>query len=421
MKKYYSRIIEETIQRKLKSSGAVLVIGPKFCGKTTTCKMFSKSSIHLITDDVIEIASADLKTVLVGEKPRLIDEWQNVPEIWDYVRKQVDEDNEFGEFILTGSATPVKSNKIHHSGSGRIVPIKMRTLSLYETKESNGLVSIKTLFDDSNFNIFDLNENYSLADTAFYMCRGGWPMSINDDRETSLDVTSNYFAGLFNFTNSENVNYKNKKPEVLKMILKSFARNISTQASYQTILSDVIESNSRKMDIKTFDSYLDLAKDLFLIEDMEAWSLNIRSKVSIRTTPTRHFVDTSLACQVLNISPSDLLNDVNTFGLFFEDFAVKELRIYADSLQGELKHYRDSSGLECDCIIHLKDGRWGAIEIKLGSEKGIEEGAKNINKLCQSIDEKFRQPSFKMILTAVGKAYKRKDGIYVIPINMLKN
>lgn len=418
---YYNRLIESIIKKKIKSSGAVLVQGPKFCGKTTTSKLFCKSIIQLIDNDIIEIVSADPKIALNGDKPRLIDEWQNVPELWNYVRNQVDLDNTFGEYILTGSSTPIDSNKIYHSGAGRITPIKMSTLTLFESKESKGLVSLKELFDNSNLEIFDLNDEYSLANTAFYICRGGWPLSINNNKEISLEVTRNYYEGLFNFINSENKKYKRKKPLMLKMLLKSYARNISTEAPSQTILEDIKALNSRVMDIKTFDSYLEIAKELFIIEDIEAWTPNIRSKAAIRTTATRHFVDTSIACCALNISPSDLLNDSKTFGFFFEDFAVHELKVYTDYLGGEIRHYRDSSGLECDVVVHLKDGRWGAIEIKLGSEKGIDDGVKSLNDLEKNIDSSYTKPSFKMILTANGRAYKRTDNIYVIPINLLRH
>ena len=420
MKEYYNRFIEAKIQRKLKSSGAVLVEGPKYCGKTTTCKRFSKSAIHLIDDDLIGIVSADPKSSLIGEYPRLIDEWQNVPELWNYIRKKIDDDSDFGEYILTGSATPVNNSQIHHSGAGRISIIKMKPMSLYESKDSKGLVSLKELFDNRNYNVFALNEDYNLTDTAFLLCRGGWPSSINNDKQVSLDVTKNYYDGLFNFKNSENKNYKNKKPEVLRMVLKSYARNISTEASYQSILKDVTALNSRTMDSKTFDSYVDIAKELFIIEDMEAFCPNLRSKAAIRTTPTKHFVDTSIAALALEISPADLMKDAKTFGFFFEDFAVRDLRIYADTLDGVVKHYRDSNNLECDAVIHLPDGRWAAIEIKLGSKEGIEEGATKLKKFEEDLDD-FSKPSFKMILVACGRAYKREDGIYVVPINLLKN
>ncbi len=421
MKTYFPRLIESKIARKLQSSGAILVTGPKFCGKTTTCKLFQKSMIQLIDNDMIEIVSIDPRNALIGEYPRLIDEWQNVPELWNYIRKKIDDDGEFGEFILTGSTTTPDEKKIHHSGSGRITTIVMRPMSLFESKDSKGVVSLKNLFDQENAPIFDTNDDYSLSKTAFYICRGGWPRSIGLEESISLDVTKNYFDGLFNFKNSENKKYRNKKPIILKMVLKSYARNISTEAPYQTILKDVMDANKRSMDTKTFDSYIDILEELFIIEDMEAWTPNLRSKAAIRTTPTRHFVDPSIACMALNISPNDLMNDPHTFGLFFEDLAVRDLRIYAEALNGVVRHYRDSRGLECDAVIHLDDGRWAAIEIKLGSEKGILEGIKHLNELENSLDEKVKKPSFKMILVATGRAYRREDGIYVVPINLLKD
>lgn len=417
--KYYTRLVEKKIQQKLNSSGAILINGPKFCGKTTTSKLFAKSSIQLIDNDIIEIVNADPKNALRGDKPRLIDEWQSVPKLWDYIRKTVDDNGEFGEYILTGSSTPYEKSKIHHSGSGRITTITMKPMSLFESKESKGSISLQELFDNPSLDIFDLNDDISLNDIAFYIMRGGWPLSIQDDRNIALDVTKNYYDGLFNFQNSENINYKSKKPQILRMLLRSYARNISSSASYQTILEEITSSNKRNMDIKTFNSYLEIAEELFIIEDLEAWTTNLRSKTAIRTAPTRHFVDPSIACLALEISATDLLKNSNTFGLFFEDFAIRDLRIYMDYLNGSVKHYRDSRGLECDAILHLSDSRWAACEIKLGSEKGIEEGAKSLNKLESDLKED--KPTFKMILTACSKAYKRNDGIYVIPINLLKN
>ena len=420
-KYYYSRLIEEKINRTLKSSGAILITGPKFCGKSTTCKRFAKSIIELNDDNLIEIVNADNSVALNGELPRMIDEWQTVPNLWNKVKSRVDSLGVFGQYILTGSATPADNSKIHHSGSGRITPIIMRPMSLFESKDSIGKYSIKEMFDEKDIFVFDSNENHSLIDTAFYICRGGWPLSIQKDRRIALDVTRNYYEGLFNFKNSENKKYRNKNPEIVKMLLKSYARNISSEASYQTIMKDVMQSNSRNMNIKTFDAYLDILHELFLVDDLLAWCPNIRSKSNIRTTPTRHFVDPSLACLSLNISPEDLLIDANTFGLFFEDLAVRDLKIYSESIDGEIRHYRDSSGLECDAVIHLRDGRWAPIEIKLGSQEAIELAAKNLIKLINNIDEKYSKPSFAMILTATGKAYRRNDGIYVIPINLLRN
>ena len=381
---YYERLIETRIERKLKSSGAVLVAGPKFCGKTTTCMLYQNSYIKLNTKQSIAMARLNPKGVLIGEKPRLIDEWQKAPDIWNHIKDDLDFDYQFGKYILTGSSTPADKTDVHHSGAGRIAPLSMRPMTLWESKESNGKVSLASLFEGGTDYPLDMNAEFTLEDVAFLLCRGGWPIAVQAPRDIALEITKNYYAGLFIFEDSENERFRNKKPEVLRMILRSYARNISTEAAVSTIVSDIRQSNERSMDTKTYDDYMEALKDLYIIEDMEAWNPNIRSKTSIRSTPTRHFVDTSIACRSLGVNPLDLMNDLESFGLFFEDFAVRDLRVYADSLGGEVKHYRDNSGLECDAVVHLEDGRWGGIEIKLGGE------------------------------------YKREDGVCVAPITMLK-
>ena len=418
MDNYRKRYIESQIERLLKSSSAVLVAGPKFCGKTTTCLRMAKSNIRLATRRNIELARMEPHNALLGEQPRLIDEWQTVPELWDEIRAWADEKPGFGQFILTGSSTPADKSKIHHSGAGRIVTLPMRPMSLFESGDSTGTVSLAELFSSESPNVYDTNERHSLKDMAFYTCRGGWPLSILDDRDVALDVTANYYNGLFNFDTSENEKFRNKKPEVLRMILRSYARNISTEAAYKTIIQDIIESNNRTMDTKTFDDYWDALKDLFIICDIDAWNPNLRSKAVVRTTPTRHFVDTSIACQALNISPDDLMVDLKSFGFFFEDLAVRDLNIYASLLGGTVKHYRDSRGLECDAVVHTPKGKWGAIEIKLGGDKLIEEGAANLNKLKDDVDDP--NMAFMAIITATGPAYRRLDGIYVTPLNCLR-
>ncbi len=422
IKKYYPRLIEKKIEKKLKSSGAILITGPKFCGKTTTCMLFQKSFIKLNTKQIIEIAKLNPKGVLLGDNPRLIDEWQTVPDIWNQVKDSLDFEYEFGKYILTGSSTPVDKTEINHSGAGRITPLKMRTLSLYESEESKGLVSLLELFNDPNMNFFDLNNDYQLSDTVYLLCRGGWPTSIQEDKDLGLEITHNYYDSLFVFENNANEKFRNKKPEIFKMILRSYARNISTEAPNTTIITDIKNSNSRTMDPKTFDEYMDALKDLYIIEDISAWNPNIRSKTSIRTSPTRHFIDTSIACRALNIFPNDLLNDLNSFGFFFEDFVIRDLSIYASTFDGEIRHYRDNSGLECDAILHLPNGKWAAIEIKLGGNEAINQAVKSLHTLKNKIDEKSTEisPSFMMIITAFGPLYRRDDGIYVVPINCLK-
>lgn len=419
---YYKRLIEKDIELKLKTSGAVVVAGPKFCGKTTTCMLYQKSFVKLNTKQTITMARMNPKWALEGEKPRLIDEWQKAPDLWNQIKDDLDFDYQFGKFILTGSSTPADKTEVHHSGAGRIAPVKMRPMSLWESQESKGTVSLIELFDEKSDYPWDLNSEISLEDIAFLICRGGWPISVRAPKDIAVEITKNYYNGLFVFEDCENERFRNKKPEVLKMILKSYARHISTEAAISTIIADVRQSNERTMDSKTFDDYMEALKDLYVIEDLPAWNPNIRSKTIIRSTPTRHFIDTSIACRALGVSPNDLMNDLESFGLFFEDFAVRDLSIYANAIGGTVTHYRDNTGLECDAVVHLEDGRWGATEIKLGGDELIEHGAqslKNLRDKITSISEE-RAPSFLMVLTAVGGAYRREDGVYVAPINLLK-
>lgn len=419
---YYKRLIEKDIELKLRTSGAAVVAGPKFCGKTTTCMLYQKSFVKLNTKQTITMARMNPKWALEGEKPRLIDEWQKAPDLWNQIKDDLDFDYQFGKFILTGSSTPADKTEVHHSGAGRIAPVKMRPMSLWESQESKGTVSLIELFDEKSEYPWDLNSEISLEDIAFLICRGGWPISVRAPKDIAVEITKNYYNGLFVFEDCENERFRNKKPEVLKMILKSYARHISTEAAISTIIADVRQSNERTMDPKTFDDYMEALKDLYVIEDLPAWNPNIRSKTIIRSTPTRHFIDTSIACRALGVSPNDLMNDLESFGLFFEDFAVRDLSIYANAIGGTVTHYRDNTGLECDAVVHLEDGRWGAIEIKLGGDELIEHGAqslKNLRDKITSISEE-RAPSFLMVLTAVGSAYRREDGVYVAPINLLK-
>ena len=419
---YYERIIEKEIERKLKSAGAVLVAGPKFCGKTTTCMKYQKSFVKLNTKQAIAMARMNPGGVLDGETPRLIDEWQKAPDIWNQVKDDLDFHYEFGKYILTGSSTPADKTEVHHSGAGRIAPVRMRPMSLWESKDSKGTVSLAELFKGGKPIPWDLNPDFSLSDVAHLICRGGWPISVLAPKEIAIEITKNYYNGLFVFEDCENERFRNKNPEIMKMIVRSYARHISTEAAVSTIIADVRQSNERTMDTKTYDDYNEALNDIFIIEDMPAWTPNIRSKTSIRSTPTRHFVDTSIACRALGAGPEDLLHDLESFGLFFEDMAVRDLRIYSDVLGGEVRHYRDNAGLECDAVIHLENGSWGAVEIKLGGDDLIEAGASSLKLLKAKIEEKSNEksPSFLMVLTAVGGAYQREDGVFVVPINLLK-
>lgn len=417
---YLKRYVESEIERRMKSAGVIVVSGPKFCGKTTTATLFAKSVIKLNTTQAIDLARMEPHNTLIGEQPRLVDEWQTVPDIWNEAKAWIDENPKFGQFILTGSSTPADKTKIHHSGAGRIVSIMMRPMSLFESLDSKGTVSLGGLFDNPGMPIYDLNEDHQIADTAFLLCRGGWPLSLQDDRRVALDVTRNYYEGLFNFENSENDKFRNKNPEILRMLLRSYARNISTEASAQTMIADIIASQNRStMDSRTFGDYMDALKDLYILEDIDAWNPNLRSKTVVRTTATRHFVDTSIACCALGITPHSLMRDLNSFGMFFEDMAVRDLKIYSAALNGKIMHYRDSRGLECDAVIHLNDGRWALVEMKLGGERLIKEGVANLLRLKNDL-ALSGGPEFMMILTATGPAYRRPDGIYVAPLNCLK-
>ena len=419
---YYPRLVEKEIELKLKTSGAVVVAGPKFCGKTTTCMLYQKSFVKLNTKQAITMARLNPKAMLKGETPRLIDEWQKAPDIWNQVKDDLDFNYEFGKYILTGSSTPADKTEVHHSGAGRIAPVMMRPMSLWESKDSKGSVSLEDLFNGGKKFTWDINQDFTLDDVAFLLCRGGWPISVLASKDIAIEITKNYWNGLFVFEDQENERFRNKKPEVLKMIIRSYARHISTEAAIATIIADVRQSNERTMDTKTFDDYFEALKDLYILEDMPAWNPNIRSKTSIRSTPTRHFVDTSIACRSLGVMPEDLLADLESFGLFFEDMAVRDLKVYASTIGGEVMHYRDNAGLECDAVIHLENGQWGAVEIKLGGDELIEAGASSLKRLKEKLAEKSdeKAPSFLMVLTAVGGSYQREDGVYVTPINLLK-
>lgn len=419
---YYQRLVEKEIELKLKTSGAVLVAGPKFCGKTTTCMKYQKSFVKLNTKQAIAMARMNPRGVLNGDKPRLIDEWQKAPDIWNQVKDDLDFNYEFGKYILTGSSTPADKTEVHHSGAGRITPVRMRPMSLWESNDSKGTISLAALFDGGTDIPWDMNQDFTLSEVAHLICRGGWPISVLAPKDIAIEITKNYYNGLFVFEDCENERFRNKNPEVLKMIVRSYARHISTEAAVSTIIADVRQNNERTMDVKTYNEYMEALNDLYVIEDMQAWNPNIRSKTSVRSTPTRHFVDTSIACRALGVEPNDLCHDLESLGLFFEDMAVRDLRIYAGALGGEVRHYRDNAGLECDAVIHLDNGSWGAVEIKLGGDDLIEAGADSLKRLKSKIEEKSdeKSPSFLLVLTAVGGAYCREDGVYVVPINLLK-
>ena len=424
MEKYKSRIVDEILERKLKGKGAVLIEGPKWCGKTTTAEQISKSVLYMADpangEQNLTLADINPSLLLTGDTPRLIDEWQLAPKLWDAIRFEVDHRGEEGQFILTGSAVPVDSKKRVHTGTGRFSWLLMRPMTLYESGESTGTVSLKDLFDGLS-TINGIN-NLSLEDIAYLCCRGGWPRSIFLDKEIALDSAFDYYDAIIN-SDISRVDGVNRNPERVKNLMRSYARNIGSQASVETIKNDMINNDSFALDTDTVFSYINALKKIFVIEESPAWNPNLRSKTAIRTSDTRYFIDPSIVTASLGIGPEDLINDLNTFGLVFETLCIRDLRVYAESINGNVYHYRDSSSLECDAVIHLRNGSYGLVEIKLGGDKLIDEGAKNLIKMQNKIDtEKMKKPSFMMVLTATGNyAYKRDDDVYVIPVGCLKN
>ncbi len=424
---YRQRIADELLEKKLHSSGAVLVEGPKWCGKTTSSEQKAKS-INYISDPAnlnknLILADMNINELLEGEKPLLLDEWQIIPQLWDAVRYAVDRSKSVGQFILTGSAVPLSKEereKMHHTGTGRITRLKMRPMSLFESGESNGGVSLGDLFEDASKSVF-AECGLLIEDIAFLICRGGWPASIILEKEYALETAFSYYQAVTESDISA-VDGISRSPIRTKRLMRSLSRHQGTQVTVVGIKNDMMSNDTDSLNEDTVSSYIDALKKIYVIEDMEAWNPNLRSKAAIRSSDTRYFVDPSIAVAALGLGPKDLINDLNTMGLFFETMAVRDLRVYADALGGDVCHYRDSNGLECDSVIHLRNGHYALVEVKLGGKKLIEEGVTSLNKLESSIDtSKMVPPSFKMILTAVGNmAYKRDDGIYVVPIGCLK-
>ena len=424
MNKYRKRLVDTILEEKLLYSGAVLIEGAKWCGKTTTAKQSAKSSIFI--DDIelvggyISQAEINPSILLKGDTPRLIDEWQLAPQLWDVARREIDRRQSFGNFIFTGSSVPADSTKIFHSGTGRFAWLKMRTMSLFESNESTGDVSLGDLFNATD-NISGVCK-FDINNLAYQICRGGWPQSIDLPSDIALKISTNYYDALIN-SDINRVDGISKNPERVKRLMRSFSRNLCAQTSINTILNDVKESETINISDETIYRYINALKNMFVIEDMPSWNPNLRSKTATRTSDTRYFTDPSIACAALGICPDDLINDLNTFGLMFENLCVRDLRVYSQSLDASVYHYRDANGLECDSVIHKRNGSYGLVEIKLGGEKLIEEGAKNLLKLEKIIDtSKMKAPSFLMIIVGVGQyAYKRKDGICVVPIGCLRN
>lgn len=423
---YKQRIADRILADKLEGMGAVLIEGPKYCGKTTLACQQAKSVLYMADPDTKEqnlvMAKTNIKRLLQGETPRLIDEWQLAPQFWDAVRNEVDKRENDGQFILTGSAVPPNTDEIFHTGTGRMSWLKLRTMSLWETEDSTGNVSLKTLFKSTE-NI-DGESHIDIEKLAYLTCRGGWPKSITKKSvKASLMQANEYYEAVTRYDISRVDNIE-RNPELAKRLMRSYARNQGSQASAGTLLSDLKVNEGDTLSENAIYAYIKALKKIFVIEDSLAWNPNLRSKSAIRTSDTRYFTDPSIATAALGLGPDDLINDLNTFGLFFETLCVRDLRVYADALNGNVYHYRDRNGLECDAVVHLRNGSYGLVEIKLGGDDLINEGANTLKKLASKIDTtKMKEPSFLMVLTGIGNyAYKRpEDGVVVVPIGCLKD
>lgn len=424
MKKYKARIADEILKKRLLGKGAVLIEGPKWCGKTTTAEQIAGSILYMADPEkekqnltMVEISP---KRLLKGKIPRLIDEWQIAPKLWDAVRFEVDHRDEFGQFILTGSAVPASYEHIHHTGTGRFSWILMRPMSLYESLESTGEVSLRELFETpeqiEGENLLDLNR------IAFLVCRGGWPRAVDLEGEIALEQAFDYYDAVVR-SDISRADGIVRNPERVKRLMRSYARNQGSQTTNSSMKEDIATNDAESLDTDTVYSYITALEKIFVIEEMEAWNPNLRSKTAIRTSNTRYFIDPSIAAAALGMGPQDLIEDLNTFGLLFETMCIRDLRVFADALSGRVYHYRDKTGLECDAVVHLRNGSYGLIEVKLGGDKLIGEGAENLKKLRDKIDmTKMKEPSFLMVLIGVGDyAYRREDGVYVVPIGCLKD
>lgn len=424
---YKSRIADKLLADKLNAMGAVLIEGAKWCGKTTTAEQAAKSVLYLSDTDTysqnMELIDLHPRILLSGETPLLIDEWQEAPKLWDAVRFEVDHRGKEGQFILTGSSAPRKEelDKIHHTGTGRFAWLKMRPMSLYESGESEGTISLEELFN-GNVDFALKSPNHELMNIAFMMCRGGWPGSLQKKTESAAQLVATEYYNAVTNADISKVDGVIKKSERVKRLMRSLARHQGSQASFTTIAKDISTNEVDTLSENTISDYLTALKKIFVVEDATAWNPNLRSKTAIRSSDTHYFVDPSIAIAALELGPNDLINDLNTMGLLFETMVIRDLRCYADALSGTVYHFRDKNGLECDAVVHLRGGRYGLIEIKLGGNTGIEEGATTLKTLASRIDtNKMKNPSFLMVITAIGQyAYTRKDGVIIVPIGCLK-
>ena len=424
MRKYKKRIADEILRKRLLGKGAVLIEGPKWCGKTTTAEQIAGSILYMADPEKekqnLTMAEINPGRLLKGKTPRLIDEWQIAPKLWDAVRFEVDHRDELGQFILTGSAAPVSYEHIHHTGTGRFSWILMRPMSLYESLDSTGEVSLKELFEMPEQ--IDGENHLDLNRLAFLVCRGGWPRATELEGEIALEQAFDYYDAVVK-SDISRADGTTRNPERVKRLMRSYARNQGSQATNVLRKAVMISNDTEFLDTDTVYSYINALQKIFVIEEMEAWNPNLRSKTAIRTSNTRYFVDPSIAAAALGLGPQDLIADLNTFGLLFEAMCIRDLRVFADALNGKVYHFRDKTDLECDAVVHLRNGSYGLIEVKLGGDKLIEEGAENLKKLKNKIDTtKMKAPSFLMVLIGAGDyAYRRQDGIYVVPIGCLKD
>ena len=423
MSRYRPRIVDNQLERMLRRIGAVLVQGPKWCGKTTTAEQKAASIIYL--DDPSkqklfqQTAELNIKALLQGDTPRLMDEWQLVPQLWDAVRFEVDHRKAEGQFILTGSAVPPDSDEIHHTGTGRFARLTMRTMSLQESGDSTGSVSLQSLFEKNVEQPIGVS-NIDIDRLAFLICRGGWPNSVGKKEEDALDLAYDYYNVVVE-SDISRVDGVRRNAEMARRLTRSLARHQGAQVSLENIRKDMSLNDEHMLGESSFAQYMSALKSIFVVDDMAAWNPNLRSKTAIRTSDTRYFNDPSIATSALGVSPADLTRDLNTMGLLFETLAVRDLRVYADALNGKVYHFRDKSGLECDAVIHLRNGNYGLVEIKLGGNMLIEDGAKTLKTLAEKIDTShMNEPSFMMVLTGIGDyPFRRNDGVYVIPIGCL--
>ena len=437
MKVYKRRIADQLLTDKLESSGAVLIEGPKFCGKTTLAKRQARSVLSMANPDTLgqnlALARTNIAKLLEGETPRLIDEWQIAPQFWDAVRNEVDNREYDGQFMLTGSAVPprpkkdkngniIEEEQIHHTGTGRISRLKLRTMSLWESEDSTGEVSLGQLFVNSEK--IDGRSHIDLDKLAYLTCRGGWPKAVlKTTPKAALAQAINYYDSVVS-SDIKRVDDIERDEELAKRIMRSYARNQGSQATVGTILADIKNNGEEKMSDTTVYDYIKALKKIFVIEDSTAWNPNLRSKTAIRSSDTRYFTDPSIATAALGLGPNDLINDMETFGLVFESLAIRDLRVYTGALDGKVYHYRDKNNLECDAVVHLRNGSYGLVEIKIGGEHLVNEGVGNLKILANKIDTtKMKKPSFLMVLTGIGDyAYKRpEDGVLVVPIGCLKD